>query len=74
MKLQPVILHSTAPGIRAFSLIEALVSACIVGVLFVSLYAGITAGFGALNSAAQFLFCKLIEHQTEGGFWFSMLR
>ena len=24
--------------------------------------------------AAQFLFCKLIEHQTEGGFWFSMLR
>ena len=24
--------------------------------------------------AAQFLFCKLIEHQTEGGFWFAMLR
>ena len=53
MKLQPVILHSTAPGIRAFSLIEALVSACIVGVLFVSLYAGIAAGFGALNSARE---------------------
>ena len=27
-----------------------------------------------LRWAAQFLFCKLIEHQTEGGFWFSMLR
>ena len=24
--------------------------------------------------AAQFLFCKFFEHQTEGGFWFSMLR
>ncbi|MEN9576554.1 MAG: hypothetical protein RL514_4409 [Verrucomicrobiota bacterium] len=24
--------------------------------------------------AAQFLFCKLIEHQTEGGVWFAMLR
>ena len=24
--------------------------------------------------AGQFLFCKLVEHQTEGGFWFSMLR
>ena len=24
--------------------------------------------------AAQFLFCKFVEHQTEGGFWFSMLR
>jgi len=24
--------------------------------------------------AAQVLFCKLIEHQTEGGVWFSMLR
>ena len=27
-----------------------------------------------VTSAAQFLFCKLIEHQTEGGFWFAMLR
>ena len=25
-------------------------------------------------SAAQFLFCKFVEHQTEGGFGFSMLR
>ena len=24
--------------------------------------------------AAQFLFCKFVEHQTEGGFGFSMLR
>ena len=38
MKLQPVIPHTTAPGIRAFSLIEALVSACIVGVLFVCIH------------------------------------
>ena len=28
----------------------------------------------ALSEAAQFLFCKLIEHQTEGGVWFAMLR
>ena len=38
----------------------------------------IAAVLGALDDkielAAQFLFCKLIEHQTEGGFWFSMLR
>ena len=27
-----------------------------------------------LLEAAQFIFCKLIEHQTEGGVWFSMLR
>jgi len=26
------------------------------------------------REAAQVLFCKLIEHQTEGGVWFSMLR
>lgn len=24
--------------------------------------------------AAQFLFCKFVEPQTEGGFWHSMLR
>jgi hypothetical protein len=33
--------------------VEALVSACVVGVLFISLYAGITAGFGALSSARE---------------------
>lgn len=53
MKLQSVVLTTTARGFRAFSIIEALVAACIVGVLFVSLYAGITAGFGALNSARE---------------------
>ena len=37
----------------AFSIVEALVAACVVGVLFVSLYAGITAGFGALNSSRE---------------------
>ena len=26
------------------------------------------------NAAAQFLFCKLFEHQTEGGFGFAMVR
>jgi len=26
------------------------------------------------DAAAQFLFCKLNEHQAEGGFWISMLR
>jgi Zn-dependent metalloprotease len=30
--------------------------------------------YPAKMSAAQFLFCKLIEHQTEGGVWFAMLR
>ena len=29
---------------------------------------------GKPGTAAQFLFCKLIEPQTEGGFWFAMLR
>ncbi len=53
MKLQPLLLPATTRGLRAFSIIEALVSACVVGVLFVSLYAGITAGFGALNSARE---------------------
>ena len=53
MKLQSVIPPATARSTRAFSLIEALVATCIVGVLFVSLYAGITAGFGALNAARE---------------------
>jgi type II secretory pathway pseudopilin PulG len=38
---------------HAFTIIEALVAACVVGVLFVSLYAGITAGFGALSSSRE---------------------
>lgn len=54
MKLRP---HNPLPspdrGVLAFSIVEALVAACIVGVLFVSLYAGITAGFGALNSSRE---------------------
>ena len=53
MKLQPVIPPAASRGIRAFSLIEAMVAACVVGMLFVSLYGGITAGFGALNSARE---------------------
>lgn len=53
MKLQPAIPPVSARGIRAFSIIEALVASCIVGVLFISLYAGITAGFGALSSARE---------------------
>lgn len=40
-------------GTLAFSIVEALVAACIVGVLFVALYGGITAGFGALNSSRE---------------------
>jgi len=54
MKLRS--LHPLPPpscGVLAFSIVEALVAACIVGVLFVSLYAGITAGFGALNSSRE---------------------
>ncbi len=53
MKLRPVIPSLAAKRSHAFSLIEAMVSACVVGVLFTSLYAGITAGFGALNSARE---------------------
>ncbi len=53
MHLRPAIPSAATNGARAFSLIEAMVSACVVGVLFTSLYAGITAGFGALNSARE---------------------
>lgn len=27
-----------------------------------------------IQTVAQFFFCKFFEHQTEGGFWFCMLR
>lgn len=53
MKLTTINRPSPTLGVSAFSLIEAMVAACIVGVLFTSLYAGITAGFGALNSARE---------------------
>ncbi len=53
MKLQPLIPPTAAPSLRAFTIVESLVSACVVGVLFISLYSGITAGFGALNSARE---------------------
>lgn len=53
MKLQPAIRPTSTESTLAFSIVEALVSACVVGVLFISLYAGITAGFGALNSARE---------------------
>ena len=51
MKLNP--LARASRSARAFTIVEALVAACVVGVLFTSLYAGITAGFGALNSARE---------------------
>ncbi len=38
---------------RAFTLVEVLVAMCIVGVLFVSLYAGITAGFGVMSQTRE---------------------
>lgn len=38
---------------RAFTLVEVLVSMCVVGVLFVSLYAGITAGFGVMSQTRE---------------------
>lgn len=53
MKLNPDLQPRHHRGSQAFSIIEALVSACVVGVLFVSLYSGITAGFGALNAARE---------------------
>lgn len=53
MKLKPAIPPVVARSLHAFSIVEALVSACVVGVLFISLYSGITAGFGALNSARE---------------------
>ncbi|MFA6543059.1 MAG: hypothetical protein WCS99_01455 [Limisphaerales bacterium] len=53
MNLQPLTPPPQGCGTRAFSIVEALVAACVVGVLFVSLYGGISAGFGALNSARE---------------------
>lgn len=53
MNLQPFTPPPQGRSTRAFSIVEALVAACIVGVLFVSLYGGISAGFGALNSARE---------------------
>ncbi|HEU5125135.1 MAG TPA: hypothetical protein VFW05_13860 [Verrucomicrobiae bacterium] len=49
-------------------------NAVIDGVL--SLALGDNPGNGAMHfqAAAQFLFCKFVEPQTEGGFWHSMLR
>jgi len=37
----------------AFTLVEVLVSMAVVGILFVSLYAGITSGFGVVNQARE---------------------
>lgn len=53
MNLHPTPFPTTQRGLQAFSLVEALVASCVVGVLFVSLYAGITAGFGALNASRE---------------------
>ena len=40
-------------GLRAFTLVEVLVSVAIVGILFTSLYTGITAGFGIIAVARE---------------------
>lgn len=40
-------------GRDSFSLIEALVASCVVAILFVSLYGGISAGFGMINAARE---------------------
>lgn len=53
MKLRPT---SLSPAIRrnaAFTLVEALIAMGIVGVMFVSLYAGITAGFGVMSQTRE---------------------
>ena len=43
----------TARRQMAFSVIEALMAACVIGILFVSLYGGITAGVGAISAARE---------------------
>ena len=53
MKLQPAIPVAIARRVRAFTLIESLVAMGVVGVLFVSLYTGISAGFGVLQVARE---------------------
>ena len=53
MKLQPAIPVASVRGVRAFTLIEALVASGVVGVMFVSLYTGISAGFGVLGLARE---------------------
>src|SRR6185295_5858215 len=38
---------------KAFTLIEVMIAMAVVGILFVSLYAGITSGFGVVNLARE---------------------
>jgi prepilin-type N-terminal cleavage/methylation domain-containing protein len=47
---------ATTPNLRArtaFSLMEVMVAVAVVGIVFVSLYAGITSGFGVINQARE---------------------
>lgn len=53
MNLRPTSPRPARLRIRAFTLVEVLVSMCIVGVLFVSLYAGITSGFGVMSQTRE---------------------
>jgi prepilin-type N-terminal cleavage/methylation domain-containing protein len=45
--------RSGARGRAAFSLMEVMVAVAVVGIVFVSLYAGITSGFGVINQARE---------------------
>jgi prepilin-type N-terminal cleavage/methylation domain-containing protein len=53
MNLRPAPPRPETRRARAFTLVEVLVSMCVVGVLFVSLYAGITAGFGVMSQTRE---------------------
>jgi len=53
MNLRPAPPRLNRLHTRAFTLVEVLVSMCIVGMLFVSLYAGITAGFGVMSQTRE---------------------
>lgn len=54
MKLRSLRLRPSRLGPRlAFSIVEALVASCFIAILFVALYGGITAGFGALNASRE---------------------
>ena len=71
-------LKSLATGAAQQNLSGALIKSLLYPFPPLAEQKAIAAVLGALDDkielAAQFLFCKLIEHQTEGGFWFSMLR
>jgi prepilin-type N-terminal cleavage/methylation domain-containing protein len=53
MTIAPAIRRNRRPAHQAFTLVEVMVSVVIISIMFVSLYAGISSGFGVLNAARE---------------------